>query len=151
MPPIEVQISVMDGLDIPLAAERLEEAVRTVLRAEQVDEAEISLALVDDSEIARVNREYLQHDYVTDVISFPLQLEDTPPLGDVYIGVEQARRQAGEMGIGLDEEILRLAIHGTLHVLGYDHPEGEERMESPMFARQEELLREFLGGASTDR
>jgi probable rRNA maturation factor len=58
--------------------------------------------------------------------------------------VEQALRQAAEYGATPAEEVLRLAVHGTLHVLGYDHPEGADRASSEMFARQEALLRGFL-------
>lgn len=61
-------------------------------------------------------------------------------LGDVYIGLPQAARQAREVEISLEEEVARLAIHGTLHVLGHDHPEGEDRSGSPMYELQERLL-----------
>jgi len=61
-------------------------------------------------------------------------------IGDIYIAPEVARDQAREHGIGVREEIARLAVHGTLHVLGHDHPEGEERTSSRMWARQESLL-----------
>jgi probable rRNA maturation factor len=61
------------------------------------------------------------------------------------VGAEQAARQAAELGVPLDEELLRLVIHGTLHVLGYDHPDSdEERAGSPMYRRQEALLTELL-------
>ncbi len=61
------------------------------------------------------------------------------------MGVDQARRQAAELGVPLDEELVRLAVHGTLHVLGHDHPEGPGREESPMFALQEALVRAIRG------
>lgn len=143
---IEVQIEVEEGLQLPLGAAALEDAVRRVLHAESVPAAEVSLALVGDAQIAQLNADYLGHEGPTDVISFPLHLEGDPPLGDIYIGVDQARRQAAELGVPLAEELLRLAVHGTLHVLGYDHPDGEERLESPMFSRQEALLRLLVAG-----
>ena len=65
-------------------------------------------------------------------------------MGDVYLGVEQAARQAAEEGVPLAEELVRLAVHGTLHVLGHDHPEGEERLHSPMFVLQEEIVSALL-------
>ena len=77
-----------------------------------------------------------------------LHEEGEEMVGDVYVGVDQARRQAAEFGATPAEEVLRLAIHGTLHVLGYDHPEGEERAGSEMFGVQEELLRAFLRSQS---
>jgi probable rRNA maturation factor len=144
-----VEVSVAPGVSAPVAAERVEAAVRHVLRAEGVEEAEISVALLDDGAIASMNQEYLEHEGPTDVITFAMHEGDEPPLGDIYVGVEQAARQAAEWGAAPAEEVLRLAVHGTLHVLGYEHPEGAERVESEMFVRQEELLRSFLasGGA----
>lgn len=141
---LEVEVSVAEGVSPPVEPARVEAAVRHVLRAEGVEAAEISIALVGDDEIASLNEEYLSHDGPTDVISFALNEAGEPPLGDVYVGVEQALRQAAEYGATPAEEVLRLAVHGTLHVLGYDHPEGADRAGSEMFARQEELLRAFL-------
>ncbi|HEX8358495.1 MAG TPA: rRNA maturation RNase YbeY [Longimicrobium sp.] len=144
-----VEVSVAPGVSAPVQAERLEAAVRHVLGAEGIEEAEISVALLDDAAIAAMNEEYLEHEGPTDVITFAMHEGDEPPLGDIYVGVEQAARQAAEWSATPAEEVLRLAVHGTLHVLGYEHPEGAERVESEMFIRQEELLRSFLssGGA----
>ncbi len=63
-----------------------------------------------------------------------------PVVGDIYIAPGVARRNAARHGAGVREEIARLVVHGTLHVLGYDHPEGEERTASRMWRRQERLL-----------
>jgi probable rRNA maturation factor len=95
-----------------------------------------------------LNRRYLGKDRPTDVIAFTLG-EGGDLVGDVYLGVGQARRQADELGIPLGEELARLAIHGTLHVLGHDHPEGPDRELSPMFELQERLLREVLAKSRT--
>ncbi|MEW5926475.1 MAG: rRNA maturation RNase YbeY [Gemmatimonadota bacterium] len=144
MQSIEVEVSLGEGVSLPLPEEAVERAVRATLRAEGHGEGEVSVAFLGDAEITSLNREYLEHDRPTDVISFALHGEGEPPLGDVYVGVEQALRQAGELGVDPREELLRLAVHGTLHVLGWDHPEGEERAESGMFRRQEEILRAVL-------
>lgn len=141
---IEVDVSVGEDVTPPVDVGTVEAAVRHVLRAEGVEAAEISVALVDDEQIAELNVDYLSHEGPTDVISFALHEDGEPPLGDVYVGVGQALRQAAEFGATPAEEVLRLAVHGTLHVLGYDHPEGADRTGSEMFARQEALLREFL-------
>ncbi|HEY7767081.1 rRNA maturation RNase YbeY [Longimicrobium sp.] len=148
MDEIDVEVSVGEGLVPAADAERIEAAVRHVLRAEGVAEGEVSVALVGDDEITALNREWLDHDWATDVISFNLNGPGEPPLGDVYLGVEQAARQAAELGADPGEELLRLAVHGTLHVLGYEHPEGSDRADSEMFRRQEALLREFLSGGA---
>ena len=146
MDEVVVEVSVGEGAVSPVEAGRIEAAVRHALREEGVEAAEISVALVSDGEIAALNQQYLDHEGPTDVISFHLHDRGEPPLGDVYVGVEQAARQAPGFGASVADEVLRLAVHGTLHVLGYEHPEGEDRAHSPMFARQEALLREFLSG-----
>jgi len=138
---IDVEVSVGEGVQSPVDPARVEAAVRHVLREEGIAEAEISVALVSDAEITALNEDYLDHQGPTDVISFALHEEGEAPLGDVYVCVDQATRQAPEYGATPADEVVRLAVHGTLHVLGYDHPEGEGRTESEMFARQEELLR----------
>jgi probable rRNA maturation factor len=148
MDELEVMVSVGEGVTPPADPARVEAAVRHVLRAEGIGAAEISVALVGDAEIAALNEEYLSHEGPTDVISFHLHDRGEPPLGDVYVGVDQAARQAAGFGAAADEEVLRLAVHGTLHVLGYEHPEDDDRAASPMFARQEALLREFLSGGA---
>jgi probable rRNA maturation factor len=146
MDDLDVEVSVGEGAAPPVEPDRIEAAVRHVLRAEGVQAAEISVALVRDDEIAALNQQYLQHEGPTDVISFHLHGDGEPPLGDVYVGMDQAARQAAGFGASVAEEVLRLAVHGTLHVLGYAHPEGEDRAGSPMFMRQEALLKEFLSG-----
>ena len=146
---IVVQAAVPEGVVLPLSPELLEGAVRHVLTEERVGEAEISLAFVSDEEIARMNEAYLRHEGATDVISFALHGEGERPLGDVYVGVEQAARQAQEIGVSHEQELLRLAVHGTLHVLGWEHPDEGERAQTPMYLRQEELLTSFLSRSSS--
>jgi probable rRNA maturation factor len=121
---------------------------REALRFHDIQEAEVSVTLLDDEGISALNREYLQQDGPTDVIAFSLHASGEPVLGDVYLGYEQAKRQAEELDIPLDEELLRLAIHGTLHVLGHEHPEGENRDECEMYRTQELLLSRVLGRPS---
>lgn len=145
---IVVEVSVADGVASPVDPDAVERAVRLVLAEEGVREAELSVALLGDEEIARLNQEYLGHEGPTDVLSFALHAEGEPPLGDVYVGVEQALRQASGFGATPAEEVLRLAVHGTLHVLGWDHPEGEDRLDAEMFRRQEELVRRVMGGGA---
>lgn len=113
---------------------------RAALAQEGVTRAELSLTLLDDASMRELNRQWLQRDDTTDVIAFPLWEEGDPPVGDVYIGWEAALRQAQENGCPLEEEVTRLAVHGSLHVLGWDHPEGPERTASPMWALQERIV-----------
>ncbi|MGH7466398.1 MAG: rRNA maturation RNase YbeY [Longimicrobiales bacterium] len=122
----------------------LEGAVRSTLEHEGVQQAAVSVTLVDDAEIARLNAHYLQHEGPTDVLSFPLFEKDEAPVGDIYIGFDQARRQSEELQIPLDTELARLAIHGTLHVLGYTHPDLDARERSDLWQRQEAILQKVL-------
>lgn len=133
----------VNGSGAGIPGSLLERAVEATLLEEGLEEGEVSLTLLDDEGMGELNRRYLGRDRATDVLAFALHEEGEPPLGDVYVGADRARAQAGEAGIDLREELVRLAIHGTLHVLGWNHPE-EEREESPMFGRQETLVRAVL-------
>jgi probable rRNA maturation factor len=136
---IDVSVDPGPFADAPVAL--LERAVRHTLGAEGLLQAEVSVALLADPDIQALNRDHLGHDAVTDVIAFALHDPDEPVLGDVYVGGEQARRQAREEGVPEAEELVRLAVHGTLHVLGWDHPDqAEARVGSPMWRRQERLV-----------
>lgn len=118
----------------------VERAVEAALLARGVHDAELSVTLLGDRAIAALNAEWLQRDEPTDVIAFPLYEEGETPVGDIYIGIRQAGRQAVSLGVSLAEELARLAIHGTLHVLGFDHPPGADRVRSPMWREQERIL-----------
>ena len=126
------------------ALERLlRRAARAALAAEGVTQGELSLTLLSDAAIAELNERYLGRQGPTDVIAFPLYEGDEAPVGDVYIGYDQALRQAAALGVPAAEELARLAIHGTLHILGYDHPEGR-RERSRMWQVQERILHEVM-------
>ena len=103
------------------------EAVSNVLDFAGVDRGEVRVIFVDEKELLRLNRDFLGHDYHTDVITFPL--EPDPLEGEIYISVEMTRTQAGEEGVSFYDEARRLAIHGTLHLVGYDDGTTEERAE----------------------
>lgn len=122
----------------------IEEAIRL---SDGPEEAEVSLMLVDDQRIHTLNLEYRGVDRPTDVLSFALQeeLDDEPDsefeddmLGDIIISAERAREQAKEYGHSLEREIVYLAVHGTLHLLGYDHEEEQDKQE--MRSKEEEVM-----------
>jgi probable rRNA maturation factor len=105
---------------------------------------EVSIVIVDDAEITRLNRQYLQRNRPTNVIAFPMASGDpmTLPshlLGDVVISAETAKRQAEAAGRETGEEILFLMIHGVLHLLDYDHEKNAEERRK-MEAKERELL-----------
>lgn len=135
---------------LPLSREGLARAVLATLADEGVAHGEISLTLVGDHRMRALNRDYLGHDRVTDVISFSLHDPGEPLVADIYVGYPQALRQAAELGLPTREELVRLAIHGTLHALGYDHP-GDDRFASAFFRRQEMLVRRVLAAEDESR
>ena len=102
-----------------VAASEAVRYVKRVLRAARVKNARVSVVFVDSRYSRRINRRYLNHDYVTDVISFPLE---TGALleGEVYVNLDRARTQATAYGVSYGSELARLVIHGTLHLVGYD-------------------------------
>jgi probable rRNA maturation factor len=142
---LEIQVS--GGSSAGVSKDWLRSAVSLVLQSAGLDDGEISLTLLDDDSIRELHRTYLGKDVPTDVISFALHEGDEAVLGDVYVGYEQAAMQAAEAGISVEEELARLSIHGTLHVLGYDHPDTEARSSSEMFVLQEHLVRKLLDEA----
>lgn len=101
-----------------IANKKIKDACERALKGENITDAEINIVLLNDSEIHKMNKEYLEHDYPTDVISF--MLEETPLTGEVYISVDTAEMQSKDYKVSLTNELTRLAVHGTLHIIGYD-------------------------------
>ncbi len=102
----------------------------------------LSITFVGRAAISELNRRYLGHHGPTDVISFGLgrQGRRGPVVGDIYICPEIALSNAKRQDVSSQEELLRLVVHGTLHTLGYDHPEGATRTNSAMWRKQERIL-----------
>ena len=122
----------------------MQRAARAALRRAGARRAELSITLLDDAEIRAMNRDFLAHDAVTDVISFALYAEGEDAVGDIYIGYDQAQRQAQVNDVAGAEELARLAVHGTLHVLGHEHPAGAGRQRSEMWQLQESIVAQVL-------
>lgn len=128
---------------------RLQDGLNAVAKLHDLDDmTEVDITIVDDEEIHQLNRDYRNVDRPTDVLSFALDEddEDEPELmegqphllGDIIISAETATRQAEEFGHGLEREIVYLAVHGLLHLLGYDHMVEEDKVV--MRAKEEEAL-----------
>ncbi len=134
----------------------LARVIELALQAEGRSQGELTLVVTGDDEVQALNRQFLGEDHPTDVLSFPSAEAATDParpvfvmapdaepeaaayLGDVLIALPFARRQAAGLGRTLQAELRLLAVHGTLHLLGYDHAEPEE--EAVMWARQDTIL-----------
>lgn len=100
----------------------------------------VDITLLSAADMRRLNRRATGRRGLTDVIAYPLPQPDGRLVGDVYI-CPAAAGLVAKRGAALDEELVRLAVHGTLHVLGYDHPAGPGRTRSLMWRRQERYVR----------
>lgn len=100
----------------------------------------VSLAFVTDAAMRKINRKFLNHDFTTDVLSFPIGGD---PWGELVICAPYAAREARRRRIPVEEELLRYVAHGLLHLLGYDDHDPKDKKR--MWARQERELRAVLG------
>jgi probable rRNA maturation factor len=122
-------------------ADTLQKAVRLVLEGEGIEAAIVSLAVVDDKTIHKLNRQYLDHDYTTDVLSFVLS--HAPCIeGEVIVSAETAERQAAFYGWSANEELMLYLVHGTLHLIGYNDVSESDRA---LMRERERLYLRSLG------
>jgi len=129
----------VQGRRLPLPAAAVRRAVRAVLAGER-RRASVSVTFLGRDRMRRLNARYTGRDRPTDVLSFALRPPGGPLVGDIYVCPAVARQEARARGIPLREELIRLVVHGTLHALGHDHPEGRGRTRSPMWRRQERYV-----------
>lgn len=142
----DADVDVVDDVESGIDLVALAAIVAAVATREGVDDGEVSVQLVDDERMRTLNRDHRGTDATTDVLSFPIDEDETDVLpgvprllGDVVICPAQAARQAADAGVPRSRELAELAIHGTLHLLGHDH----ERDAGAMLARQDALLAEL--------
>ena len=113
---------------------RLKQAVRGILREAGIESAEISIAIVTDARMHELNRQYLEHDYPTDVLSFVLDHDQVSRSldGQIIASSDYAAREAARYGWSADDELLLYVIHGCLHLVGHDDttPEGKRAMRA---------------------
>lgn len=126
--------------------EKLTSLLDGLLSEHELGHGEVGLILTGDGEIQKLNRQYRNIDAPTDVLSFGYLDPDDhdgdkkgdTAVGDIYISLDRARRQAFEAGHTLERETALLAVHGMLHLLGYDHDSASA--EKLMWGKQEEIL-----------
>ena len=124
----------------------IEKVLEIAIKKLKLKDIEFNIIFVDNDYIHKLNKEYRNIDRETDVISFALEDDnsfptlDTKVLGDIYISIDKAKSQAEEYGHSFKREICFLAVHGFLHINGYDHMTKE--YEEVMFGLQEEILNE---------
>jgi probable rRNA maturation factor len=142
-----VWVEISEGLTAAVDVDDLRQAVEAALNHEGHAEGEVTVLLTDDAQVQDLNRQYAGIDSPTDVLSFSAQEGDpafvaapevVAYLGDIAIAVPFAARQAAAVGHSQAAELRLLAVHGTLHLLGYDHATEEE--QAAMWQRQEAIL-----------
>jgi len=121
----------------------LQRAARLTLDLESAPvDADITIVLTDDAQLHELNKEFLGVDAPTDVLSFPASESDpetgTPYLGDILISIPRAAQQAQAAGHSVEAEVQLLVVHGTLHLMGHDHAEAEEKAR--MWDAQAEVM-----------
>jgi len=140
--PFTIEINATDQTHRPDRA-RLKKAVRLILQDANIQSAEISIAIVTDARMQELNRQYLQHDYPTDVLSFLLyhDPQEQSLEGQVIASSEYAAREAPRYGWTTDDELLLYIIHGTLHLVGHDdtNPDAKQAMR----AAETKYLKQF--------
>jgi probable rRNA maturation factor len=138
---VNCQVQIETEWALPLA--RIQQAVEWVLRAHHVaPETGISIVITGDDEVRCLNRQFRDIDAPTDVLSFPdepVPGEAEPYLGDLILSLPYIQRQAEADAHALPDELVLAVIHGTLHLLGYDHDTPARQAE--MWAKQAEALR----------
>lgn len=129
------------------SAAALRQAVQATLRRHGVQQAEVSVVVVDDGEMAQINEQYLGHHGPTDVITFDLRGDGAQdwPEGEVVVSVETARREAAARGHDTAAELMLYAVHGTLHLLGSD--DRTRAAARRMHAMEDEILQDLGVGA----
>jgi len=135
--------------------ENLKEWLEKILKDFKRERFDVNVVFCDNTLIRALNKQYRGIDSPTDVLSFSMieNIDDkneidtiddnNPVLGDVIISLDRAREQAEEFGVPEEEETVRLAIHGLLHLLGFDHEKSREE-EKKMFKKQDAYIEGFL-------
>ena len=116
--------------------DKIERVVTIVMSKSEQARSEVSVAIVDDTTIEKLNREFLEHDFPTDVLSFNLDGDIGTLVGEVVVSVDTAERVAPEHGWSTDEELLLYVAHGALHLIGYEDSTSEQKKEMRRLERE---------------
>jgi probable rRNA maturation factor len=139
---MNIQIHVQSEPAFQLWRSCVHRACSAVLEQQEIREGALTVVLANEETIQQLNLEFAGEDHATDVLSFPSGELDPESgicyLGDIIIAVPVAQRQAETMDHSLEDEMCLLAVHGTLHLLGFDHADSETR--SQMWDLQDQIL-----------
>jgi rRNA maturation RNase YbeY len=126
-------------IDTEFVLPHLEETQKWILSTLTLENRQcsyIDFILCDDAYLLNINKEYLQHDYYTDIITFPLK--DDPIESNVFISIDRVRENAEFYKVDFEEELHRVIIHGVLHLIGYDDKSEDDKTK--MRAKEDEYL-----------
>lgn len=144
-PKVDPRVSILVN-DVAVSEDDVRLVTMKVLESEHAGEVLLSVTFLSSQRMRVLNRRTFDKDRSTDVIAFPMKHQDTLT-GDIYICPAWARRTAARLGISEREELVRLIVHGTLHVLGHEHPNGPSRTSSAMWRLQEKYVAMSLSAA----
>ncbi|MBF6653800.1 rRNA maturation RNase YbeY [Flavobacterium columnare] len=116
------------------------EWIESVVKSEDKELNEINYIFCDDEYLLQINKQYLDHDYYTDVISFDYT-EEGLIAGDIFISIDRVKENASSLGVSFEEELKRVIIHGVLHYCGYKDKSSEE--EETMRLKEDEKIKMF--------
>jgi len=141
-----IEIQIKDSNHYVINQELIRFAVAKTLSLHDESSVDVTILFTDNTEVRQLNKSFRNIDKTTDVLAFNQDVIDPETghlyLGDVVISLDQASQQAPDNGLSLNEECALLAIHGTLHLLGYDHKNPKEKAD--MWALQDKMLTETI-------
>ena len=131
MPKPTHKIEIADEQSLPFDGTRIVSTVAQILSDHDLNQSEISIAVVDDPAIRVINQQYLDHDYETDVISFVLDFDESTSrlTGQLVVSTDTAQNMAKQIGGTMEDELLLYVVHGTLHLVGFDDKDEESATE----------------------
>lgn len=136
-----IRVKIANPYEFELDFQQIKSAAKTVLEGERITAADLVIAFVDNAHIHRLNKQFLDHDEPTDVLTFPYSEPKSRKLeGEIVIGYEVAKEQAAERGHDWNVELALYAIHGCLHLCGYD--DQDARSAQTMRAQERHYLQE---------
>lgn len=112
-----------------------------IFKQEDGDLGDINYIFCDDDYLLNINQEYLNHDYYTDIISFPMSTKPDPISGDIFISIDMVKENAVKNQVAFNEEVLRVMAHGVLHFLGYKDKSEEE--STTMRKKEDQMISLF--------
>lgn len=131
----QVPISLQDRV-------KLKKFIESIFKKEKKKIQSLNYVFCTDEELLKINRQYLNHDFYTDIISFELSKKDEPAEGDIYISIDRIRDNALSLGEPLYKELHRVIFHGALHICGYKDKTKSQSLE--MRNKEEEYLSRYF-------